>query len=81
MIGTVHISSAVMARPLRLDIPGALYHITARGNARQPIYRDDHDRKTFLSLLAATCNQYGWALHAYCLMTNHYHLRKIGVGS
>lgn len=63
-----------MARPLRLDIPGAFYHVTARGNAREPIYRDDRDREAFLSLLATTCNQYGWALHAYCLMTNHYHL-------
>lgn len=63
-----------MARPLRLDIPGALYHITARGNAREPIYCDDHDREAFLALLATTCNRYGWALHAYCLMTNHYHL-------
>jgi putative transposase len=63
-----------MARPLRLDIPGALYHITARGNARGPIYRDDHDRAAFLTLLGATCKQYGWTVHAYCLMTNHYHL-------
>lgn len=63
-----------MARPLRLDIPGALYHITARGNARQPIYRDDHDRETFLSLVGVTCERYGWDVHAYCLMSNHYHL-------
>ncbi len=63
-----------MARPLRLDIPGALYHITARGNARESIYRDDHDREAFLALLGTTCKRYGWAFHAYCLMTNHYHL-------
>ena len=74
MIVTCDVSSTVMARPLRLDIPGALYHITARGNAREPIYRGEHDRNGFLGLLAATCNQYGWVLHAYCLMTNHYYL-------
>ena len=63
-----------MARPLRLDIPGSLYHITARGNAREPIYRDDHDCEAFLALLGATCERYGWLCHAYCFMTNHYHL-------
>ncbi|MEO7217075.1 MAG: transposase, partial [Gemmatimonadaceae bacterium] len=63
-----------MTRPLRLDIPGALYHTTARGNAREAIYRDDHDHETFLALLGATCKQYGWTVLAYCLMTNHYHL-------
>lgn len=63
-----------MSRPLRLDLPGALYHVTARGNAREAIYRDDHDRTTFLALLGETCARYGWTCYAYCLMTNHYHL-------
>lgn len=63
-----------MSRPLRLDLPGALYHITARGNAREAIYRDDHDRTAFLTLLGEACARYGWSCHAYCLMTNHYHL-------
>lgn len=63
-----------MSRPLRLDLPGALYHVTARGNAREAIYRDDQDRSAFLALLSETCARYGWTCHAYCLMTNHYHV-------
>lgn len=63
-----------MARPLRLEFAGALYHITARGNARQAIYRDDVDRQRFLATLAHAVDRYGWLVHAYCLMDNHYHL-------
>lgn len=63
-----------MSRPLRLDLPGALYHVTTRGNAREAIYRDDEDRETFLTLLGETCTRSGWRCYAYCLMTNHYHL-------
>ena len=63
-----------MARPLRLEFPGALYHLTARGNARQPIYRDDTDRRDFLELCGAVCDRFHWQAHAYCLMSNHYHL-------
>lgn len=63
-----------MARPLRLEFPGALYHLTARGNARAPIYQDDHDRREFLDLLGSVCDRWNWRVHAYCLMGNHYHL-------
>ena len=63
-----------MARPLRIEYPGAIYHITSRGNARQPIYKDDKDRETFLELLGSVVSRYGWICHAYCLMGNHYHL-------
>ena len=63
-----------MARPLRIEFAGALYHITSRGNAREPIYLDDYDRHSFLQSLADTCDRHGWLCHAYCLMTNHYHL-------
>lgn len=63
-----------MSRPLRLGLPGALYHVTARGNARAAIYRDDCDRVAFLAILGETCARYGWVCHAYCLMTNHYHV-------
>ena len=63
-----------MARPLRLTYPGAVYHVTARGNARQAIYRDDADRQAFLSVLADVVMRYHWRCHAYCLMNNHYHL-------
>ena len=63
-----------MARPLRIEFAGALYHITARGNAQQAIYKDDDDRRLFLKLLGNTCERHDWVCHAYCLMDNHYHL-------
>jgi REP element-mobilizing transposase RayT len=63
-----------MARPLRIEFPGALYHLTARGNARQDIYLDARDSGRFLDLLGEVCTRYQWRCFAYCLMTNHYHL-------
>jgi putative transposase len=63
-----------MARPLRLEFPGAVYHVTSRGNARQDIVVDDRDRSHWLTLLAHVVDRYGWLCHAYCLMDNHYHL-------
>jgi putative transposase len=63
-----------MARPLRLEFPGAVYHVTSRGNARQDIFLDDADRERFLSILSSTVHRYNWLCHAYCLMDNHYHL-------
>ncbi len=63
-----------MARPLRIEFAGALYHITSRGNARENIYRDNLDRDSFLELLYQTNMRHGWICHAYCLMSNHYHL-------
>lgn len=63
-----------MARPLRLEFAGALYHVTARGNARSAIYVDDTDRRRFLELLGDVCDRANWRVHAYCLMGNHYHL-------
>lgn len=63
-----------MARPLRLQFPGAVYHITARGNRQEPIFEDDSDRGAFLGLLEREVTQQGWLLYAYCLMANHYHL-------
>ena len=63
-----------MSRPLRLEFAGALYHVTARGNAREDIFRDDEDRATFLDLLGREIAQQRWRLYAYCLMDNHYHL-------
>jgi putative transposase len=63
-----------MARPLRIEYPGALYHVTARGNARQDIFRDDHDRREMLDLLKEVITDRNWICHAYCMMTNHYHL-------
>jgi putative transposase len=63
-----------MARPLRLEFPGAIYHVTSRGNARAAIYLDDHDRDRFLTVLARVVKRSEWLCHAYCLMGNHYHL-------
>jgi putative transposase len=63
-----------MTRPLRLAFPGAIYHVTSRGNARAAIYTDDADRTTFLALLTQVVYRYHWLCHAYCLMDNHYHL-------
>lgn len=63
-----------MARPLRIEFAGALYHVTARGNAQQDIYAGDDDRRQFLDLLGHTVDRHDWYCHAYCLMGNHYHL-------
>ena len=63
-----------MARPLRLEFPGAVYHITARGDRQEPIFDDNDDRLAFLDLLGKEVQQQGWVLYAFCLMGNHYHL-------
>ncbi len=63
-----------MARPLRIEYPGACYHVMARGNQGRPIFRDDKDRERFLQTLAESCAKTGWWIHAYVLMANHYHL-------
>jgi putative transposase len=63
-----------MARPLRLEFPGALYHVTARGNERKPIARDDLDRELWLHCLERVVFRCGWVVSAYCLMGNHFHL-------
>jgi len=63
-----------MARPLRLEFPGAIYHVTSRGNARQRVFFTDADRELLLSILSGVVSRYGWICHAYCLMANHYHL-------
>jgi putative transposase len=63
-----------MARPLRLEFPGALYHITARGNAQQPIFLEDGDRHQFIRVLVREVQQQHWRCDVYCLMGNHDHL-------
>jgi len=63
-----------MARPLRIEYDGAVYHITSRGNAKKPIYKEDEDRRIFLDVLHRANTRYNWLCHAYCLMNNHYHL-------
>lgn len=63
-----------MARPLRIEYDGALYHLTSRGNERRVIFKDDGDRHLFLRILAQVNERFHWICHAYCLMNNHYHL-------
>ena len=63
-----------MPRPLRIEYPGALYHVMARGNHGRPIFADDPDRERFLATLGEACEKTGWRIHAYVLMGNHYHL-------
>jgi putative transposase len=63
-----------MARPLRLEFAGALYHVTSRGDRREDIFLSDDDREEWLAVLALVCGRFNWVVHAYCQMTNHYHL-------
>lgn len=63
-----------MARKLRLQLPGALYHLTSRGDRQEEIFRDDSDRTSFLQALADVCARTAWRVHAYCLLPNHFHL-------
>ncbi|HSO81920.1 transposase [Thiocapsa sp.] len=63
-----------MARPLRIELAGGIYHVTSRGDRREAIYRDDADRDAWLAVFAEVCERFNWRCHAYCQMTNHYHL-------
>jgi len=59
---------------MRIEFPGAIYHVTSRGNDRGEIFRDDHDRRAFLAFLAEVSRRFGWIVTAYTLMSNHFHL-------
>jgi REP element-mobilizing transposase RayT len=63
-----------MARKLRVEYPGAIYHVMNRGDRREEMFRDDEDRQRFLATLGETCAKTGWQVHALCLMPNHFHL-------
>ena len=63
-----------MTRPLRIDFPGAVYHVTSRGNRRSAIFEDDTDASLFLKVLGEALQRFNAQVLAYCLMTNHYHL-------
>lgn len=63
-----------MARPLRIEFDGAVYHVTSRGKERKAVFKDDRDRELFLTTLAQVDQRFHWICHAYCLMDNHYHL-------
>jgi hypothetical protein len=64
----------VMPRRLRLEYPGAMYHVMNRGDHREPIFRDDLDHQRLLTTLAEVCTKTNWQVHAYCLMQNYFHL-------
>lgn len=63
-----------MARPLRIEYPGAFYHVTSRGNERKDVFKSRKDREQFLTYLESASERYGAVIHAWCLMSNHYHL-------
>ena len=63
-----------MPRALRIEYPGAIYHVMNRGDRREPIFCDDTDRRRFLATLAEACTKTDWQVHAFCLMLNHFHL-------
>ena len=63
-----------MPRKLRVEFPGAIYHVMSRGDRREDIFRDDVDRQDFLKTLTEACQKTGFQVHAYCLMSNHFHL-------
>lgn len=63
-----------MARPLRIELAGGVYHLTSRGDRREPIYADDVDRLLWLELFGEVCDRFSWRCHAWCQMGNHYHL-------
>ena len=63
-----------MPRVLRIEYPGAIYHVMNRGDRREPIFRDDFDHKRFLTTLVESCTRTDWQVHAFCLMDNHFHL-------
>jgi len=63
-----------MARKRRVEYPGAIYHVMNRGDRQEPIFKDEEDRERFLATLTEACGKTGWQVHAYCLMSNHFHL-------
>ena len=63
-----------MPRAPRIEVPNGIYHVSSRGNRGCEIYADDRDRRVFLALLGRIVQRYRWTCHAYCLMSNHYHL-------
>jgi len=67
-------STKAKPRQLRIEYPGAIYHVMNRGDRREPIFKDDLDRQRFLLTLGETCAKTVWQVHAYCLMPNHFHL-------
>ncbi len=73
-ISQIKVYTVTMSRPLRIEYPGAVYHVTSRGNGQADIYLENKDYEGFLNLFGGVCERYRWRCYAYCLMDNHYHL-------
>jgi putative transposase len=67
-------SHHLMTRQIRIEFPGAVYHVTSRGNRKQDIFHGRRDFLSFMSILGRTADRYRWLVYAYCLMSNHYHI-------
>ena len=63
-----------MARPLRIELAGGVYHVTSCGDRREDIYFNDADRRAWLEIFSQVCSRFNWVCHAWCQMTNHYHI-------
>ena len=63
-----------MSRPLRIELAGGLYHVTSRGDRREDIFYSDADRQVWLEILGQVCVRFNWVCHAWCQMSNHYHI-------
>ena len=63
-----------MARPLRVEYPGAFYHVIARGNNREKLFKNNYDNEKFIEYLEKAVERFSIIIHTYCLMSNHYHL-------
>ena len=63
-----------MARPLRIELAGGLYHVTSRGDRREDIFLEDADRRAWFELVGQVCQRFNWVCHSWCLMDNHYHI-------
>ena len=68
-----------MSRPLRIEFAGGFYHVTSRGDGREAIFLGEEDRRLFLGVLSEVVPDFNWAVHAYCLMDNHYHQTLSGL--
>ena len=69
-----------MVRPLRIEFPGAIYHVTSRGDRRETIFEDDQDRHAFLTVVGQAMDRFDAVVLAYCLMDNHYHAQLTHLG-
>ena len=63
-----------MARPLRIELSGGVYHVTSRGDGGDDIYLSDADREIWLKVFGRVCERFNWICHAWCQMANHYHI-------